>query len=363
MADLLFRKHHAKVRTLQRGMVAFGIRQARRHPYLMAFVGFASGCLSFLLAQRQEEASRIIAIAMLATWVWLMFEAPIRQLLASWLRIKLPPLAVKFGTQILHQESLFFAIPFFVITTTWGSPQMVFTLLLITAAVASIYDPFYYKRIAGSPWLLPLYHSFAVFALLLTALPIVVSMTTGQSYLVALVIAGLMSLPIIKQTITVYGRPWWAWPGRAAILLTIGAAGYGLQSWVPPAALWATDIAITQELDAKQRVHGEPLAFIAESDLHAEGLYAFTAIRAPLGLREVIYHEWRHNGELVDRIALTIDGGRKAGYRSWSHKLNFPADSLGRWDLKLVTSGNQMIARRTFEVTESPALREILTGD
>lgn len=350
MADVLAgRSLYQKFRSLWRTLFAVLIKVIRRHPHIMALIGFVSGSLSFLLAQRQEETSRIIAICMLMTWVWLIFERPIRHFLVTFLRFKLSPVALKFATQLVHQESLFFALPFFVVTTTWGSPQMLFTLLLIGAAVVSIVDPIYYKRIVASRWLLPLYHGFAIFALLLTALPIVVSMTTAQSYLVALVVAGLISVPMVTRTIS--GPQWWVWPSRAAVLLTMGMIGYALEYWVPPATLWATDIAITQELDEERRLHGPALFNISEEDLHRDGLYAFTAIKAPLGLREVIYHEWRHEGVLIDRIALVIDGGRQAGYRSWSEKDNFPAESRGQWELKLLTAGDQMIAQRTFVVT------------
>lgn len=348
MAEVPVSGRYHKARSLGRGLFAGLIKVIRKHPNVMALIGFAFGTLSFILVQRQAETSRIIAGFMLLTWVWLILDKPIRQFMVTRLRFKLSPVALKFATQLVHQESLFFALPFFVITTSWGSPQMMFTLLLIMASAVSIVDPIYYKRIVANRWLLPLYHGFALFALLLTALPIVVSMTTDQSYLVALIIAGLVSVPMVTRTIT--GQQWWIWPGRALVLLSMGIAGYQLESWVPPATLWATDIAITQELDEERRLHGESLFNISATDLHADGLYAFTAIRAPMGLREVIYHEWRQDGELIDRIALPITGGREAGYRSWSHKMNFPADATGRWDLKVVTGGNQMIGHRTFVV-------------
>src|SRR5690606_9198935 len=57
---------------------------------------------------------------------------------------------------------------------------------------------------------------------------------------------------------------------------------------------------------------------------------------------------------LVDRIALNINGGREAGYRAWSHKLNFPPYPAGRWQIRVMTEAHQMIGVLRFQVVKSP---------
>ena len=49
------------------------------------------------------------------------------------------------------------------------------------------------------------------------------------------------------------------------------------------------------------------------------------------------------NGKEFDRIALDIHGGRKEGYRAWTHKQNFPGDPVGHWQVKVLTEAGQMI--------------------
>ncbi|MCH8550620.1 MAG: DUF2914 domain-containing protein [Natronospirillum sp.] len=328
-----------------RGLVSLIIRLLRRHSGFMALLGFTAGLLSFILVQRQADASRIIAILMLLTWVWLLLEKPIRHLLVVRLGFKLSPYALKFATQMVHQESLFFALPFFFITTTWADPQMLFTLLLMTAAGVSIIDPIYHRKIASNRWLFPLFHGFSIFALLLTALPIVLNLPTSDSFLLALIIAGLVSTPSITRMIQ--SRRWWAWPGRLILLGTLGAWGWLLQPWVPPATLWVTDMTFTHQI-TPEREPEDRLFNVSATAMRADGLYAFTAVRAPLGLQETIYHEWRYDGEVIDVIALQISGGREAGYRSWSRKQHFPEPLKGRWDIRVVTEGGQLIGRRTF---------------
>lgn len=342
------------IRHLGRQALTLLIRLLRRHPQVMALVGFAAGMLSFVLVQRQADESRYIAIFMLLTWVWLVLDRPIRHLLVARLGFKLSPYALKYATQLVHQESLFFALPFFVITTSWGDPQMSFTLVLIAAALISIVDPIYYRHIAGNRWVYPLFHGFSLFALLLTALPILVKLTTHQSYLWALVIAGVVSIPTITRTIRAID--WRGHLARVGLLGLLGAAGWLLQPWVPPATLWVTDSAITHSVNA-DRTPEQRLYHVAQDELNSAGLMAFTAVRAPLGLNERIYHEWYHDGVRIDRIALTINGGREGGYRSWSRKEVFPDDPVGRWDVRIMTQGRQMIGQRTFVVTSGSPRR------
>ena len=83
------------------------------------------------------------------------------------------------------------------------------------------------------------------------------------------------------------------------------------------------------------------------------GLYAYTAINAPRGLDERIYHVWQFNGQEVDRIALDIHGGRKEGYRAWTHKQNFPPDAAGRWQVQVLTEDGQVIGVLRFKVTDT----------
>ena len=128
--------------------------------------------------------------------------------------------------------------------------------------------------------------------------------------------------------------------------------GWLARVWVPPATLWLTEVAVTIQLDNQNRAPGQSLKLISVAQLRSEGLYAYTAINAPRGLSERIYHVWRREGGAVERIALDIHGGRKEGYRAWTHKQNFPADAVGRWQVQVLTEAGQMIGVLRFKVVE-----------
>ena len=321
----------------------------KRYPGVIALFGFCSGIGSFILVDRQQKMATWIAAIMLVSWLWLMLENSFTQLFSKVFKREIPPPLLRYATQMIHQESLFFVLPFFFITTTWNSGQLVFTGLLGAAALVSITDPLYYKWLAPRRWLFLGLHTLTLFAALLTALPIILHLTTAQSYKLALGIAMLLSFPSLAVSLPL--RTWRGWVMVLGVTLSIGGAGWLLRSWVPPATLWMTDVAISTQVQG--RTPGDSLEQVSAAQLRSAGLYAFTAINAPRGLKERIFHVWQFNGKEVDRIALDIRGGRKEGYRAWTHKQNFPGNPVGNWQVRVLTEDGQVIGVLRFEVTDT----------
>lgn len=318
----------------------------KRYPGLIAAFGFCSGVGSFILVDRQQGMARWIAVILLVSWVWLMLENTFTQLFSRVFKREIPEPLLRYATQMIHQESFFFVLPFFFITTTWNSGQLVFTGLLGVCALIAIIDPLYYKWLAPRRWLFLALHTLALFAAMLTALPIILNLTTSESYKLALGTAVLLSIPSLAVSLPL--KTWRGWLVLPLIVLALGGTGWLLRSWVPPATLWMTEVAVTTQL--QDRTPGESIKHISVSELRSRGLYAYTSINAPRGLNERIYHVWQLNGQEVDRIALDIHGGRKEGYRAWTHKQNFPPDPVGRWQVRVLTEDGQLIGVLRFRV-------------
>ena len=324
------------------------IELIKRYPGVIALGGFISGIGSFILVDRQESLASWVAVLMLVSWVWLMLENTFTQLFTRVFKREIPQPLLRYATQMIHQESLFFVLPFFFVTTTWNSGQLIFTGLLGAAGLVSIIDPLYYRWVAPRRWLFLALHTLTLFAAMLTALPIILHLTTAESFKLALGVAMLLSFPSLASSFPINN----ARRAVALVLVTlaIGGAGWWLRSWVPPATLWMTEVAISTEV--QNRTPGESLKQVSASQIRSAGLYAYTAIKAPRGLNERIYHVWQHNGKEVDRIALNINGGRKEGYRAWTHKQVFPANPVGRWQVRVLTEDGQVIGVLRFRVVD-----------
>ncbi|MCY1274421.1 hypothetical protein D9M68_301700 [compost metagenome] len=323
----------------------------QRYPGLVAAFGFVSGVASFVLVDRQAKLAAVLAVVLLVSWLWLFAEGLLNRVLNRLIGRPIPQPLLRYATQMIHQESLFFVLPFYFVTTSWNSGQALFTGLLALGALVSIIDPLYFKALAPRRWLFLLLHTLTLFAVLLTALPIILQLTTAESYQLALGIAMLLSFPSLLSTFPV--QRWWRGLALIGLTLALGAAGWLLRSWVPPATLWLTQVAVTTQV--ADREPGDSLDRVNADQLRRQGLYAYTAINAPRGLDERIYHVWRRNGVVVDRIALDIHGGRKAGYRAWTHKRNFPAEVTGDWQVWVVTDNDQLIGVLRFSVVDGPS--------
>ena len=325
------------------------IALTQRYPWVIALYGFVSGLASFMLVDRQDQLASLIAILMLASWLFLVLESAFNQRLARWFGIELPAWLARFVTQMIHQQSLFFVLPFFAMSTTWNSGQLLFTSLLGAAALVSIIDPLYYDWLAPRRWLYLAYHSLTLFAVMLTAMPIILHLTTPQSYQLALLLTVLLSFPTLAASLQFRRR--WRW--LALPLLTAGLLGAGwlARPWVPPATLRLNQVAISLDVNDQTRAPSQSLQQLGATQMRSQGLYAFTAINAPRGLAERIYHVWKRDGEEVDRIALNIQGGTQSGYRAWSHKQNFPQEVVGRWSVEVVTDAGQLIGVLRFAVS------------
>ena len=324
------------------------IELIKRYPGVIALGGFISGIGSFILVDRQESLASWVAILMLVSWVWLMLENSFTELFSRTFKREIPQPLLRYATQMIHQESLFFVLPFFFVTTTWNSGQLIFTGLLGAAGLVSIIDPLYYKWVAPRRWLFMAMHTLTLFAAMLTALPIILHLTTAQSFKLALGTAMLLSFPSLASSFPI--NHWRRGVALVLVTLAVGGAGWLLRSWVPPATLWMTEVAISTQV--QNRTPGDSLKEVPASQIRSAGLYAYTAIKAPRGLNERIYHVWQFDGKEVDRIALDINGGRKEGYRAWTHKQVFPSNPVGRWQVRVLTEDGQVIGVLRFRVVD-----------
>jgi hypothetical protein len=324
------------------------LERLRPFMILLAPLSFAAGLASFLLIERQEWLAQWLAALILLVWLLALAEGVLGHWLQQMRWLRLSPVLLRLGTQATHQEAFFFTLPFFLHTTDWGTGQALFTTLVILAAAASMWDPFYFRTLAARRWLYLLYHAFAVFVVVLTVSPILLHLTTAQTVALAAAAMAVLSVPSLLQVMN--RQRWYHWVFMPCFAVALGGFAWMARPWVPPATLWISTSAITQHIFVDERRPGVALSTLTPQQLRSGGLYAFTAIRAPRGLQERVMHRWLHNGREIDRIPIRIVGGRREGYRAWSYKKGFPADPRGDWAVQVVTEGGQLIGQVRFAV-------------
>jgi len=324
-----------------------------RYRMLLALASFGMGAASFVLVQRDVRLAQWIALLLVLNWLLIVSESTLGQWLSRFRWARFSPLVLRYGMQAVHQQTFFFCLPFLLSTTTWGSGQALFTATAIAAALVSMWDPLYYGLIAPRPALHLAFHGFAMYVAMLTVPPLLWQLTTTQSLALASVTIGLLSVPSLAGFITRPSTRYWALLLGAAAAL--GLLSWLARAWVPPATLWLGQGVISADVDADKREPGPTLKTVSDQVLRRDGLCAFTAIHAPRGLHEQVFHRWLFRGKEVTRVPLQITGGGTQGYRAWSCKQSFPADAAGRWTVQVVTDAGQLIGVVRFRVEAAGA--------
>jgi hypothetical protein len=94
---------------------------------------------------------------------------------------------------------------------------------------------------------------------------------------------------------------------------------------------------------------GKWIADPVESLAHAPArLICATAVAAPLGLRDRLFHVWRKNGRELAKFGLDFVGGRNEGYRTRSWIGPFGDHPEGRYTCSVVTESGQQLGTRSI---------------
>lgn len=327
-------------------LIAHAWRLHRRLPWLLPTLSFAVGWLSFFLFQRGENLSRAIAAMALVGWPWLLAENLLGRWLVTRSNGRLSIGAVRFVTQQIQQEILFFSLPFLFASMVWAPGPVVFMAVASLVALMVTIDPLYMRLIANHGGWSTALHAYCTFTAALVVLPVALHLPLDEALPIAVIIVAVTLLAGLPRMLMSVQR----WPlrllGTLALVASLWLALW-LRAWIPPAGLWVREARIAPWIHELRP--GPALREIPVADLH-EGLVAFVAVRAPSGLSQQVVFEWRHQGELVDAIPARIAGGREAGFRTYSRKQNFPVESRGRWTVDLRTPAGQLVARLRFQV-------------
>lgn len=316
----------------------------QRFPWLVPAVSFASGWLSFVLVKRGEGLARAIACLVLASWIWLLVERLVRRSLER-RRPGVGKFLANFLTQSLQQEMLFFALPFLLGATQRDVGQIAFTLFAGGAALLATVDPIYERFVASRAARRMTFQAYCSAIAAVVVLPMVVHLPVERAFLISAVGVGawlLLTLPISL------GAP----RTRRQTLLWLGSslaaplALWLLRGQVPAAGIVVTEALITQSLE--ELTPGARVTRVAPESL-GDGVIAFAAIRAPMGLSQSVVFEWRHEDH-DERIEAEIHGGRKDGFRTYARKRIFPRNAAGTWTVDILTPQRQLLQRLRFEI-------------
>lgn len=262
-------------------------------------------------------------------------------------------LVINYFNKNFYQQLLFFILPIYWLSTTPGSRNVIFVVLLATAALLSTMDLVYDRHVAMRRVLTALFFSFSVFAGAAAALPIVWQIQTAYALWLAAAIAavGATTLIISERRID-WQRSWFA--GGLIVLGLFLIVEYG-RPFIPPApmriqsAAFGTGVALDDGPRITERIESTP------TDARGQ-VYVVIAIYAPSGLHDRVRHVWYGGDQPLKRSRwYDVDGGRKEGYRLWT-PLSLSPDLAGKaLHVDVETESGQLIGRASLPAAPSAA--------
>jgi hypothetical protein len=255
--------------------------------------------------------------------------------------------AGEYTIQTLYHGLLLFVLPGYFASTTFDSITVVFFAALAVAAFLTTVDPWYRGVVHPRPWLGLTFFGFSLFSGLNVALPLVGVPPAGA-------VVASAALGALGLTPTFFHRGG-RWPVAAAQAGTVAVFAV-LAAWLARPAVPPAPVSLVRPTLARAVVDLEPVDPVTRVTLDQlrawGGLVAFTPVAAPAALRQPIEHRWSHEGRLVSTVRLTtpVQGGRTAGFRTYSRKTDFPHDAPGRWTVDVLTASGQLIGRLRFRV-------------
>lgn len=305
------------------------------------------GIFTLMVFQRGADYFPWILGYLILLWVGGVVFARVRKALEVRDR-HLIRIAFDFTIQNLHQDLLLFLLPIYYASTTLSSRNVSFFILLLTAAIITTIDPWYRATILRFPWTGHALFAFGLFASLNVGLPLI-QVRSAWALVLSAVLSLLALTPAIRRG---FGLSWRNATLGAVLGACLGATVlWSVRAWIPPGPLRLSAATFARSVEKLEPV--EPIGKVSAADIQAWGsLICFTAISAPAGLREPIYHVWRRDGAQVARVALSpILGGRPGGYRTYSKRSDLGVELAGRWAVDVLTAQGQLIGRVRLVVT------------
>ena len=221
-------------------------------------------------------------------------------------------LAINYFNKNFYQQLLFFLLPVYYASMTFGSRNMLFPALLAISATLSTMDIVYDRYLSVRWHWTALFFMFNLFAAINVILPVLWAVSNRT----ALWISGALAL---GSFVTMWyrlsglrGRP-------AKVLLAAAVVGMllileVLPPFIPPAPLRMANAGFGRFVRELQIV--SPLDRIPSGPCR---IAVLTAIQAPLGMEEEVRHRWILDGKVIFVSSLhQVAGGRRAGYRLWT---------------------------------------------
>ena len=339
-----------------RGIRGFFKRHHAKLWWIHSAYALALGALVATFAQEGFENARWLVLTVVATWilavlVFRFFGAGSgRKLDTTGSKIRF--YAMTYFLKNLYQGMLFFLLPFYWKSATWGEVNGYFLVVLCVCAFLStmdvIFDNFLMKWRGASS----VYYGVTLFACLNLAIPALLPDTGVLPSMLTAAGVTVVAFWGFHFPIRLLRKPLYA--GLLIVLVISGvSAAYFARTVIPPVPLYIKSGAVGPALLQDGRLTMELSALHKDS---LKGLYATTDVVIPGGAGDKFQHVWLHDGEEIhasEGTAIRImEGEGVVRIHSELPGESVPKDPVGMWSVDVKTHDNLLIGRIEFLVSQ-----------
>lgn len=251
----------------------------------------------------------------------------------------------------LYQGMLFFVLPFYWYSSTWGASTQWFVLGLAMLALLSTLDVVFdqvmmrWKIAASAMYLIVL---FACLNLVIPAL------FPNTRTLLSLILAAAISAIVfwsMHVPLRALKRPSFVMLFMLSMAAAVSLAYFGRRA-IPPVPMHVSTGAVGPTLlpDGRLKMHVSTLHESMIQEMHV-----LTDVVVPGGHKDRMFHIWRHEGIPVQRSPVESTGNPPKGIvrlRSTLKSENLVDPIAGEWSVDVVTEDEQLVGRVTFTVIQ-----------
>ncbi|MCU0287294.1 MAG: DUF2914 domain-containing protein [Acidobacteria bacterium] len=269
-------------------------------------------------------------------------------------------LTINYFNRNFYQQLLFFVLPIYYMSTTVGSKNMLFIVLIAISAVLSTMDIIYDRFISVKGVIMSLFFAFNLFAGVNVMLPIIWGVRTIHAVRISAIFAFLGFATFCFQLTHISKRKKWFVTGAAALMIFfISELG---RPFIPPAPMRLSKTTFGTGIQKTSFQIQNPLLYLPQGSRQEQPvvgnpvgnrIYVLTEINANLELEEKVRHSWYLNGrETYSSRFYQINGHKGKGFRLWTYynMKQIPPGSV--LTIQVETEGGQLIGRAQLKSFE-----------
>jgi len=335
---------------------AIAAKYGRMMWWAHSLYALALGVSVVIFAQKGFAHARFLTISLAVAWIGVilffrLFGSGAQQQVEG-RSAKMRFFVMTYVLKNMYQGMLFFLLPFYWRSITFGTENQWFLFGLGLCAFLSTMDVVFDRMLMKWKWAASTFYFFTLFACLNLVIPALApNLRSALTLCTAAVVSALafwtMHMPFraLKRPLGVTLLVGW----------TVGSLllAYAGRQAIPPVAMYLAKGAVGPKLldDGRLAIEASALHHTLVHELNA-----VTDIMVPGGQGDRLVHRWFRDGELVQE-STDVDphAHGEAGLvrlRSKIDAARLPAAKTGQWNVDVFTEDGQLVGRVPFEVIE-----------